>query len=201
MLNTALVIALGGGIAGQTTYLPDQIDILRGADNTAQIELVLDTSGSMGDESWQVGSPWESYSWGCFPSTCSYYWSTRPPPTNTDSGNGYQSGNPQERDCVATDTLSKNDQLKAALTGCESAMDGILYKWGPPNPNQNVIFAIRHFGDVGTSLLEEFDPTFNNYTDLQNAVFALLDQGGTPLADGYVAAGNHMNTFWNNTNT
>jgi hypothetical protein len=62
MLNTVLVVALAGGLPSQLTRYPDQIDILRGADTTPQIELVLDTSGSM--------------TWPCSPTVCGYYFNT-----------------------------------------------------------------------------------------------------------------------------
>ncbi len=183
MLHTALVVSLGAGLVSQVTY-PDQIDILRGADTTPQIELVLDTSGSM------------DAGWGCFPSVCNYYYGTRPAP-------GALGGSDLERDCNgAANELSKNDQIKAALTGCTRFDDGVLDKW-----DQRVLFSVREFGGdtfsggVRTGLLVNFDPTFANHAGLESAVLGLRNYGGTPLAEAYVLAGQHMNAFFRDTNT
>lgn len=95
--SAAVLLALAGG-----QPLPDQLDILRGADTTPQIQLVLDTSGSMGG--------------GAAPSVCTHYPNWQP----TLRGS-YRSG--------GTWYLSRTDQLKAALTGCRTDGDGILDLW------------------------------------------------------------------------
>ena len=59
MLQSALVLVAAGGVVAQT--YPDQLDILRGADTTPQIELVLDTSGSMTNAGNLVTSTCEWY--------------------------------------------------------------------------------------------------------------------------------------------
>lgn len=87
-------------LAGQP--LPDQLDILRGADTTPQIQLLLDSSCSMG--------------WSAAPSICTYY-----PTAQSNLLGSYQSG--------STWYLSRTDQLKAALTGCRANDDGILDAW------------------------------------------------------------------------
>lgn len=173
MLYTALVVAIGGGLASQaslTVDYPDQIDILRGADATPQILLLLDSSCSMGPESF--------YS-DCTPSICSWY-----------------VGNRSFADCSGS-SMSSNDMVKAALTGCTSETDGILDKW-----DDKALFAIQEFGGSRTGLLENFDPTFSNHSALENAVFNLQDDGGTPMAGAYVRAGyEYMNLYWNDSNT
>lgn len=97
MLNTALIVAVAGGVTAQT--YPDELDILRGADTTPQIELVLDSSGSMG--------------WAPATTACRYmyenvlgYWS----PLNIYA-------------------LNRLEMVQAVLTGCQSANDGILDQW------------------------------------------------------------------------
>lgn len=173
MLYTALVVAIGGGLASQTPLTvdyPDQIDILRAADTTPQILLLLDSSCSMGPE---------SYYSGCTPSICSWYVSNR-----------------SFADCSGS-SMSSNDMVKASLTGCTSDQDGILDKW-----DRRALFAIQEFGGSRTGLLENFDPTFSNHNALENAVFNLDDNGGTPMASAYVRAGyEYMNLYWNNSNT
>lgn len=82
--------------------LPDQLDILRGGDTTPQIQLLLDSSGSMAS--------------GAAPSVCSHY-----PMVQSNLRGSYQSG--------GIWYLSRTDQLKAALTGCRASDDGILDTW------------------------------------------------------------------------
>lgn len=149
--------------------LPDQLDILRGADTTPQIQLVLDTSGSMAS--------------GAAPTVCSHYPSAQP----TMYGSYYSGGSWY---------LSRTDQLKAALTGCRTADDGILDLW-----SDRVVFSVREFGGSRTGLLEGFDPTLGNKTQLESAVMNLLASGGTPLAPAYRAAGGYFDSFFNDGNT
>ncbi|MEO1234476.1 MAG: hypothetical protein AAFZ18_36845 [Myxococcota bacterium] len=92
--------ATGLALAGQP--LPDQLDILRGADTTPQIQLLLDSSCSMG--------------WNPAPSVCTFY-----PSSQSTMIGSYESG--------GTWFLSRTDQLKAALTGCREEGDGILDLW------------------------------------------------------------------------
>ena len=94
---TAFVSLLGVG-----QPLPDQLDVLRNGDTTPQIQLLLDSSCSMG--------------WDPVASVCSYY----PLAQNNLIGSFQSSG---------TWYLSRVDQLKAALTGCRSSNDGILDQW------------------------------------------------------------------------
>ncbi|MBX2810916.1 MAG: hypothetical protein KTR25_03875 [Myxococcales bacterium] len=83
---------------GQT---PDELDILRNRDTTPQIQLLLDSSCSMG--------------WDPAPSICDDY----PNRQSNMIGSYWNSGW----------YLSRVDQLKAALTGCKNSRDGILDTW------------------------------------------------------------------------
>ncbi len=177
MLSTA---ALSVAIAGTVIGYPDQIDILRGADTTPQINLVLDTSCSMG---FTGAGEWEI-------SNCSHYIATR-------------SANFINSQTISSVTyLTRIDQLKAALTGCHDAADGILDAW-----SQRVMFAVSQFGSDGftarTGLVTggAFDPNFANLSALETAVFSLPASGGTPMATAYHQAGLYFDSFFNNTNT
>lgn len=153
--------------AGQP--LPDQLDILRGADTTPQIALVLDSSCSMG--------------WDPAPSVCTHY-----PNAQTTLRGSYQSG--------GTWYLSRVDQLKAALTGCRSASDGILDAWA-----SRVLFSVSEFGGGRTGLLSPFDPSLANLAALETAVMNLPASGGTPLAPAYRNAALYFDSFFNDANT
>ena len=99
-MTTTTAIAASFVLLG--TPLPDELDILRGADTTPQIQLVLDTSCSMQQDA--------------APSACTYY-----PTAQANLIGSYQSG--------GTWYLSRLDQLKAALVGCRTAGDGIFDRW------------------------------------------------------------------------
>lgn len=171
MLNTALVAAVAGGLLGQT--YPDQLDILRGADTTPQMELVLDTSGSMGP------------SFGLHHTVCSHYFDSLPSNVRSSRTQNF---------------LSRMDILKAVLTGCRSASDGILDRWG-----SRVNFSISEFGGSRIQLISvpsggvaEFGTPAAN---LDAAVLALQEGGGTPLARAYAQAAEHMAGYFNDLNS
>ena len=169
---------MGGAVA--QTY-PDQLDILRGFDTTPQIELVLDTSGSMGDTMEAV---------------CNFY-------RNTELAD-------------PSDDMSRLDLVKAVLTGCETADDGLLDTWA-----ESVVFAVREFGSNNTMNPADAAPRIDvryqfgesGLTDaegipigsrlnvVEDAVLGLYSQGWTPLAAAYAAAGRHFATSFDNGNS
>jgi hypothetical protein len=92
MLNTSVAALFAAGLAGQT--YPDQLDILRGSDVTPQIELVLDTSGSMVTER--------------FVTNCSFFGSTVPGSFN---GVGWQLDRLQLLQAALTGCQTPNDGI------------------------------------------------------------------------------------------
>lgn len=169
MLNTALLLVVASGAPTQVVgaAYPDQLDLLRGADTRAQIEMVLDTSGSM--------------SWDSIPTSCADYY-------GRVLG---LSGNPAF-------PLNRMGMLKAVLTGCQTANDGVLDQWA-----NRVFFAVREFSS-GTSSIPAgggFSPTLNNLTALEAAVLGLTPGGGTPLARGFADAANHISNYFNDLNS
>lgn len=166
---TTLTLATLGLSLSVAQPLPDQLDILRGADTTPQIQLLLDSSCSMG--------------WDPAPSVCTHY-----PTAQSTLRGSYQSG--------STWYLSRVDQLKAALTGCRTAEDGVLDLW-----SSRVLFSIREFGGSRTGVLSPFDPTLANLASLETAVMNLPASGGTPLAPAYREAARYFDAFFNDGNT
>lgn len=174
-----VAVFVGGALPAQST--PDQIHLLRAADGRPNIELVLDSSGSM-----KWGGPSEG---SAVPvSECTNYWSVC-------SASGAPYG------CNANSTnsgvlkLAKTDQLKALLTGCRNSTDGILDKW-----HDRVQFAIRQFGHDRTALLPGAD--FGaSLASLQLAVRGLPAEGDTPMTPAHALAAAHMHTDLNASNT
>ena len=166
--------------------LPDQSDVLRTEEVAPQIQLLLDSSCSMG--------------WDPEPTVCNHYAETRTAahPLLSES-------------FLAPDGtwhLTRLDQLKATLTGCRSPQDGILDVW-----TDRAVFAIRQFGHV-TDLLPGagFDnqlpqgtppgsPQPANLLDFENAIFGLHPFGGTPLASAYQRAALYFDNFFSNANS
>ena len=177
MLQSALVVVAAGSVVAQT--YPDQLDFLRGADTTPQIEMVLDTSGSMNG--------------GNLTSTCEYYY-------NTYIGSSPPPGNP----------MSKLNLLKAVLTGCREANDGLFDTWG-----DRVLFAVREFGtNAGNTMRTDLRANFfggpadadgipigSNVANLHAAVLGLNASGLTPLARAYELAGRHFGQDFSATNS
>ena len=189
MLQSALVIvALGGAVA--QTY-PDQLDILRGADTTPQIELVLDSSGSMEESSPLLNN------------NCDWFYNL---PTNRSRA--LFNSNP----AVPGNQMTRLDLLKAVLTGCQSATDGVLDVWA-----NSVIFAVREFGTnansgrgARTDLRANFFggpvdaqgiPIGSNLPNLEAAVSGLIGEGATPLVRAYELAARHFGDDFDDTNS
>lgn len=108
-----LLAVVLGGTAGQAPgSFPDQADIFRGGNRVPQIRLLLDFSTSMIE------------SGGRQTTTCTYY---------RDTHSGLYQGS------TGLD-LSRIDQLRASLTGCESADDGVLDRWAG-----QTLFAIDYY--------------------------------------------------------
>ncbi len=179
MLQSALImVAVGGGVVAQA--YPDELDILRGADTTPQIQLVLDTSCSMG--------------FGPITNGCSHYYTQV-------LNNSPLAGNP----------MTRLELLKAVLTGCQTANDGIFDTWA-----DQVIFSVREFGGSGSNprlnVVAEFFgsnqptdddgiPTGSSLTVLETAVETLSPSGGTPLALAYREAGEYFASEITNSNS
>lgn len=181
MLNTALLFTVGGLVLGQSTY-PDETDVFRYATNQPQIELVLDGSGSMvWAESFQGTS-------------CNYYyannWSANDPKISCGGSCGWSgsrtAGNPAY-------PLVSFEMLQASLTGCQTATDGVLDQWA-----STVNFAVRGFGGSANTLLANFG---SSQASLEAAVLGMTFAGGTPMAQAYVAAADHMSSYFNNGNS
>lgn len=149
---------------------PDELDILRSQDTTPQIQLLLDSSCSMG--------------WDPVQSDCNDY-------PNRQTAFGSQTFQSQ-----GIWYLSRVDQLKAALTGCQSASDGILDVW-----EDQVYFSAREFGGSRTGLIAPFSTELGDASEVQNAVMNLPASGGTPLAPAYLESALYFDSFYNNNNT
>jgi hypothetical protein len=188
MLNTALLLTASGLLTGQATY-PDELDILRGADTTPQIELVLDASGSM------------TWSESIQSTSCSHYYAqnraTNDGLISSCCGNGW-SGRAAANPLYP---LASFEMLQAILTGCTSANDGIIDQWA-----HKVMFAVREFGGGNTcagriNLLANFDPTLQNKVALETAVQTMQFGGRTPMAEAYALAASHISGFFTDVNS
>lgn len=179
MLSSVLtLLALGSGV-GQP--LPDQLDILRGADRTPQVMLLVDLSGSM--------------RFGHEPSDCSHYLATR--------GSALQ--NPQ-----GANGLSRIDQLIAVLTGCQAANDGILDRWAPRMIFAATSFAGLGSSSWPLDIRDVFpfpaggSPAFStNLSAIETAVEGMVAPpgAGTPLVPGYRVAAARFDQVFRNNNT
>ena len=183
MLNTAVLLTAGGLLTGQAFY-PDELDILRGADTTPQIELVLDSSGSMAFVSSLQAT------------SCSYYYSNFQAANDAVRGYGRSATDPLY-------PLVRFEMLQAALTGCQTATDGVIDQW-----SNRVMFAIREFGGLDSfclgpriALRANFDPTLSNQAALEAAVLALNPLGMTPMAEAYAQAASHISTYFSDVNS
>ncbi|MBK8010870.1 MAG: hypothetical protein IPK13_05940 [Deltaproteobacteria bacterium] len=175
-----VAVLVGGSVPTQST--PDQVHLLKAADGRPNIELVLDSSGSMKWGGPESGSPVPV-------SECTSYWSAC-----SASGAPYAC-NANSTNSGGVLKLVKTDQLKALLTGCTNATDGILDKW-----HDRVQFAVREFGGARTWILPGAD--FGaNLTSLELAVRGLPASGDTPLTPAHALAAQHMHTNLNATNT
>ena len=148
---------------------PDELDILRNQDTTPQIQLLLDSSCSMG--------------WDPAQSICDDY-----PNRQTLLRGSFQS--------EGIWYLSRVDQLKAALTGCQSSTDGILDTW-----EDQVFFSAREFGGGRTGLIAPFNTEVGDASAVETAIMNLPASGGTPLAPAYLQSALYFDSFYNNTNT
>lgn len=172
MLSSGLILLVASGSTGQVPF-PDQLDILRGADTRPQIELVLDTSGSMGNGC--------SLCVGSLNTSCAHYY------------NNVKVGAPAN----PAFPLARFEMLHAVLTGCQTSIDGIFDKWA-----SRVSFAIREFGGARNALLSGADFASNpSLTVLENAVLGLGASGTTPLAAAYAAAATDISGYFNDANS
>ncbi len=98
------LLLASGVLTGQALpeRLPDQLDLLRAADRTPMVRLVLDMSGSM-VQNHEAGPETQ----------CGWYLANRLGELQYPNG----------------DLLSRIDLLLASLTGCRSEFDGILDRW------------------------------------------------------------------------
>ena len=175
MLQSALVIVAAGSAVAQTTY-PDQLDVLRAADTTPQIELVLDTSGSM------------AFSSGIQNTTCSWYYNNE---TEYDPDPNYP--------------LLRIEMLKAVLLGCETESDGLLDRWGNDVifairefGGTRTLLRADFFGGPTDA---EGIPVGTNIAGAKAAVELLEASGGTPLARAYGLAARHFGEVFNDSNS
>ncbi len=180
MLQSALVIVAMGGAVAQT--YPDQLDILRGADTTPQIELVLDTSCSMGPMSPNLTS------------TCDWYF------------NNNISATP-----VAGNPMTRLELVKAVLTGCHGPTDGVLDQWANSVLFAIREFGVNDTnGSPRTDLRADFFggpvdadgiPTGSDLANLEAAVSSLYPEGFTPMVRAYEQAARHFANDFDDTNS
>ncbi len=177
MLHSALVIVAAGSAVAQTTY-PDQLDILRAADTTPQIELLLDTSGSMGTQNPALDT------------TCSWYY-------NNETTYAPDPDYP----------LLRLEMLKAVLIGCETGTDGIIDKWGDQVVFAIREFGggrtnIRaDFVTSNQPVDADGIPTGTDVIAAKLAVRNLFAEGGTPLTRAYRAAAEHFGNVLSDRNS
>lgn len=187
MLQSALLLVAAGSAVAQA--YPDQLDTFRGEDTTPQIELVLDTSSSMGPV------------WGPsnLTSSCNYYYEqvlNNPP----------SPGNP----------MTRLNLLKAVLTGCRADDDGILDRWadqaifavrefGTVGLGTAAVPAPFRTGSVagffGGPLDASGIPIGSNLPNLEAAVLGLYADGWTPMARAYELAARHFGTAFSAANS
>ena len=159
MLLSTLVLVTSGGVVAQT--YPDQLDFLRGADTTPQIELVLDTSGSMND--------------GALTNSCDYYYTTRissPAPL----------GNPMSKLNLLKAVLTgcQNEEDGIIDRWANDVIFAIRQFKEPSGPNTDQVSDF-----FGGPTDDDGIPIGSNLNDLQAATLALTAGGGTPLALAY----------------
>ncbi|MCB9652545.1 MAG: hypothetical protein H6729_00240 [Deltaproteobacteria bacterium] len=202
MLTEALLISVQVLVAqatpGGDRFPPDQVHILRAADGHPNVELVLDSSGSMA-EGVQDPTPYIPES------DCTYYWN-QVSPCRSDPEPPI--GDSTWRDChpdsywnavTSKPHLTKTDQLKAVLTGCRTASDGILDKW-----SGRINFALRQFGEDRTGLLlpgGDFGMGPGKLAQLESAVRSLPAEGYTPLTPAHALAARHFHDYFGPSNT
>lgn len=171
MLDWTTLYALTAALTAQATLQPDQLDLLRNTDTTPQIQLVLDSSGSMSTT--MLPTP-----------ACPYYADLFLTPQ--DPGCTRCSSCMSDAGC----RFSRMDMLKASLTGCANVADGVLDQWAT-----HALFAMRVFGTGGNDGLTPnggFDTSRGNIAGLKSDVLALTPNGQTPLGLQYAAAGAYV---------
>lgn len=165
MLNSMSLLVVSTALSGQVVaggpVYPDGLDILRAADTLPQIQMILDSSCSMG---WTASAN----------PNCPYY--------------EFVSG-------ICPTCYSRLDLLKAAMTGCQVATDGIL---DLPFASR-ALFALRLFGTGGIDGLSTnggFDTAGGNLAVLQNDILSMSASGGTPLGSQYAAGALYQTQFF-----
>lgn len=104
------------------------------------------------------------------------------------------------------DSLSRIEQVVAALTGCKSPDDGIIDRWAA-----QMVMSAQTFHSPGGALqldnIYPFPATGIHFrtdaSDLEPHILALADraEGGTPFVEGYKTATENFNNVFNDTNT
>ncbi|MCB9654767.1 MAG: VWA domain-containing protein [Deltaproteobacteria bacterium] len=165
----------------------DSIDHLRSEAVKPQIDLVIDSSGSMGLYSGGVGE--------CAKSTCDWYWNTY----GYDKGwvNGsYKYGSVCSGGkcslCSKTNyQLVKYQMMQASLIGCQAPDDGILDRW-----RNKADFIIHQFAS-SASLVRGLGST---PAELKAGIMSIGASGSTNQTDGLYDAGKYMRDKFNNSN-
>lgn len=178
MLNTALTImALAGGTAQR---LPDQIDVIRGADRTPQIALVVDLSGSMLANSATPGDP------------CPYYLA------DTGRPGGYVMRRLDELIASLTGCQTSNDgildRFSSQVVFSLTAYYGSVL-WAGRNADTMVPFP-------GTTDPVAYESDLTALEAAAHSLDALADINfGTPLAYAYREVANSFADRFNDSNT
>ena len=81
-------------------------------------------------------------------------------------------------------SYTRLDTLKAALTGCQTAFDGILSIW-----DGRAMFAVR---TLNNGLIGGFDTDMTNTMALRTAVLGMGPTGSTPVATTYYAGARYQ---------
>lgn len=145
----------------------DATDLFKLSNKRPNIGLLLDTTCSMGGWSWP-DPPMQT--------NCTYYAAR------------YTGGNT---------TMTKIDVVKAVLTGCQSASDGVIDRWA-----SQVNFAIWQFNGNLPNEAQEVTPFNTNAAAMKAGVLALPFQGNTPMAEAMkVFAKTGFQSYFNDSNT
>lgn len=176
-MGPAMLLTLSGLVTGQ---YPDQLDLFRAADVTPQILLLLDTSGSMGDiiQPYTYCPAWVTAN---LPAPCN---TSPPPPPPPFPGS----------QCYA---LSKSQQVRAVLTGCQTPTDGLIHTW-----SSRVNFSLWEFGGSNLGPVIKNDAEFgSSEAALTAAANGLGYNGGTPMTEALGLAGAHFNDYFSDGNS
>ncbi len=175
MLSSGLILMVASGSMGQVPF-PDQLDILRGADTRPQIEMVLDTSGSMFA--------------GGVTTSCAYYY-------NTIKNGALDPTYPLVRFEMLAAVLSG---CQTATDGIfdkwASRVSFAIREFGGTWDVPSQAWYSRISVPTGAGFSS--NPSL---TALETAVLNLVPQGITPISEVYAQAARNISSYFNNSNS